>query len=533
MKFTLHIVGFVALLGCLAVPADANRFHQYTERYEQPPNPVRLETATLLGGPGTEWLSGGGVQSDGTVVVAGTALGPELELAGTAVTAVLGSDTTEPPGHDGERTPRWDAEGGTGFVVWLSPDLQQITRAVRLPWRAGGITDLVVGPDDGVYITGKVGAAFQTLGEAADVTPAQTVAEGETWGYIARLADDGEGIDWIRRFRDAYKGPRLRRAPDEGIFLEAADYFIFTTDGDVRDSAEGRRTESWYRAVSPLDFSFAVGYDRNTHTGREPWRQPTLAVVGPDGESRGNWYRWSARLVGEDRYRLVSDSSFSNNSIHFADDGTLWAVGWSDGGNTVLERDPRDLDTRITHRGLGFSSWGAGVLSLSHIIQLDPETGDVLNKTLWCGYLPGGDRDRPNSAGVNVLRVAKDGSVLIAGRSAAGLIQTGDQLLGEGTPGGPYVAILEGDLSSIRFSSALPATGQVLLHDNAARGERWSIRSGVADGRVKAVYVCGVVEEQGSYTEPRPAPTQDAVQSRFGGGRTDGYLMVFDLGEAQ
>ncbi|MGC9453330.1 MAG: hypothetical protein ACP5HU_00555 [Phycisphaerae bacterium] len=533
MNRSLTIAAAVAVVLCAAVVVQAGRFDQYTRKYQEPPNPVNLRTASLLGGPGTEWISAAAVLSDGTVVAGGTALGPVLEVAGSEVTAVLGTDSAEPVGFEGDDTPRWDAEGGTGFVVWLSPDYQNVARAVRLPWRAGGVTDMVAGEDGAVYITGKTGETFDSLGEAEDITPSDSVAEGETWGYVARLNRSGDRIEWIKRFRDAYKGPRLRMRSDGNLFVEAADFFVLAPDGRVVQAVEGRRTKSWYRAVDPDDLTLALGYDRNTRTGREPWRQPTLSIVGSDGELRFDLYQWDPKLVGTDQYRLVSDSSFRRNTMYFADDGTLWAVGWSDGGNTVLERQPRDLDEKVPFGGLGFSSWGAGVLSLSHIIQLDPETGEVLNKTLWCAFLPNPDRDKPNSARVNVLQTAADGSVLMAGSSAAGLIQTGDNLLGEGTPGGNYVAILEEDLSDIRFSSALPATAEVLLRDNAAGGEKWAIATGVVNGRAMGVFVCGAVAEKGAYTEPRPAPTRNAVQEDFGGGATDGYLMIFDLGEAE
>lgn len=530
MKRTMSIAAVAAVVAGVCVSAPAGRFEQYTQKYKNPPNPVKLETASLLGGGGTEWLSGAAVLPDGTIVVGGTALGPILEIAGSEITDVLGTDSAAPAGFDGDSAPRWDTEGGTGFVVWMSPDLKRVVRSVRLSWLAGGITDIAAGADGTVYVTGKTGETFETLGDAEDITPSESVAEGDTWGYVACLSAAGDRIEWIKRFRDAYKGPRLRIRDDGNVFVEAADFFVLSPEGDVKQAIEGRRTKSWYRAVDPEDFTLALGYDSNTRTGREPWRQPTLSIVGPDREVRFDLYQWDPKLVGTDQYRLVSDSSFRNNCMHFAEDGTLWAVGWSDGGNTVLERQPRDLDKKVPFGGLGFSSWGAGVLSLSHIIQLDDETGEVLNKTVWCAFLPD-PKNKPNSANVNVIRTAADGSVLMAGGSASGLIQTGDNLLGEGMPGGKYVAILEEDLSDIRFSSALPATAEVLLRDSAARGEKWSVATGVANGRAKAVFVCGAVEEKGAYTEPRPAPTRNAAQDDFAGGATDGYLMVFDLGE--
>ena len=141
-------------------------------------------------------------------------------------------------------------------------------------------------------------------------------------------------------------------------------------------------------------------------------------------------------------------------------------------------------------------------------------------------------KNTPNSARIGVLRqVSGEGAIAFAGRSASGLIQTGDNLFGEGTPGGPYVTILDDHMADMRFSSILPACGEVKFYEHPGTDERWGMGVRTVGGRRKLAVVCGAVEEKGYYTDPKPAPTtDDAVQPGYGGGATDGYLIVFDLG---
>ncbi|MFO0927394.1 MAG: hypothetical protein U0736_10190 [Gemmataceae bacterium] len=237
-----------------------------------------------------------------------------------------------------------------------------------------------------------------------------------------------------------------------------------------------------------------------------------LNIHRPDGTLLYELYNWDGPLVGLDNLRLVSDSAIRR--VKFDADGNLLLYAWSDGGNSVLTREPFDL-RRPTPRldGLGMSAWGAGVLSCAYLIKLDPATLRVIGGTLWLAYLK--DRDKPNSIWVDTLGFAADGSVCVGGKSAWGLIQTGNALH-RGEPTGPYVAVFSRDFTSLRFSSTLPGTGAVDLRD----GERWGVVTGRPNGRPRVLFVGGAVDG---------APIAGGPQPRFGGGHADGYLLLLDL----
>ncbi len=532
MRFAASRLSAIALVLTVSVAvhvSHAGRFEDYTAKYENPPRPVESVTASYLGGSGTEWLVGGGFLPDGTIVLVGTTLGPKFDIANADKQAVLGKDTPAQAAHEPGKNrkgqtimPGCKTAGGTPFVVWLSPDAQTIKRAVRLPWATGTATDALVDEKGNIYIAGRAGENLARAGEVKNIS----AEDGEKTAFVAQLDPHGKTVRGIRTFADPGKGPMVRLTPKGLLQIIGGWTYRLGPKGDREAFARTHKVNNWVRGVSPVDMSYSLGYDRNTHTGREPWRQPTLSIgtkAAPISEAgMTNYYGWDPKRVGSDKYRLVSDSSFRH--LWYDDEGMLWAIGWSDGGNTCLERQPDDLDTKVGHKGLGFSSWGAGVMSLSHILKINPKTGKVLNKTLWCGFLKG--RKAPSSANVEQINVAPDGSVVIAGASAFGLIQTGDSLF-KGNPGGPYIAVLSKDLSSIRFSSSMPAAGV-----NKVREEtRWDIVTAKVKGRSKVIVLGGAVARKGHYDEPGPAPTRKPVQKDFGGGLMDGHFTAIDLGK--
>jgi hypothetical protein len=201
----------------------------------------------------------------------------------------------------------------------------------------------------------------------------------------------------------------------------------------------------------------------------------------------------------------------------------LYMEGSSDGGNTVFQYQPCDLRTRVPYRGLGFTSAGAGAVGFAHLVCMDPVEADVKGYTLWCSFYDG----IPNSCYIKHLNVAKDKSLMIGGLSAYGLVQTKGNLLHQGPPGGPYIAIMTHDFGGLRFSSIMPACGDKA---DIRDGERWDSSSTIVDGKCRAIFVCGAAKEGKHYSEVAyPPPKINPMQTQFGGGTLDGYLVLFDL----
>jgi hypothetical protein len=275
-------------------------------------------------------------------------------------------------------------------------------------------------------------------------------------------------------------------------------------------------------AVNPIDGSYARGGETiNWPTGREPYRDPILNIHRPDGKLRYELYHWDGPLVGLDNLRLVSDSVV--RQVRYDDAGNLLLYAWSDGGNSVMYREPFDIRTMAKgFGGLGMSAYAANVLSCSYIIKLDGKTFRVIGGTLWLAYLK--DKDKPNSITVHSFATAGDGSICVGGDSAWGLIQTGNAL-NTGEPAGPYIAVFNADCTSLRFSSALPATAKADVND----GARWGVARGTVKGKPMALYLGSALDREEVYGKELPPPTVGRTTAHAGG-LLDGYMLLLDLG---
>lgn len=530
MKKYLPVVVAVAVMSSFS--AYAGRFQDYTAKYKNPPNPIKaVVVAGWLGSEGTEWCSGADLLADGTVVVGGTALGPTMKTLCGVTVKVLGTDSGSGPGAQEQKDPKdklilpdWKRNDGAGFVAGLAPDAKSCKWAVRFPWKSGSITDLIADPS-GIYVTGKAGDAISAVGSVRNVS-AEPVDAQVGSVFVTKLSLDGSKILWTVTFSDPDRGPKLRLVGDGRLIVEGGWAYILKADGTIDKVVQLNKKYKGCRGVNPVTFQSAFGWDSNTNTGREPWRQPHLRITSgpePDATSK-TYYAWNPKLVGTDKYRLVSDSSF--RLLHYVDGKTLYAIGWSDGGNTVFEREPTNLDAGVKFQGLGFSTWGAYVGSFCHILKFDvsgPEP-KVIGKTLWASYLRG--KDKPNSSSVTSIEEASDKSTMIAGGAAHHIIQTGNHIFSSSEEvAGQYIAVLAGDASSIRFCSAIDCAGLVKIRDNTT----WGLASRKVGEKNFALFVSGAIEKRPNAEPPIFASQKNPVQKTFGGGLADGYLVLLEL----
>jgi hypothetical protein len=529
----------------LALPAwGATRHEQFTERFRNSPDQTPVVAATFFGGAGTEWFAAGGAQPDGTIVATGVSLGPVLEASGVKV-GVLGQDGAPPaaperialknkkgePELNKDGTPkyepfRWTHANATGFVLRYAPDLKSIKSVSRFPWCAGSITGTAIDAEGNLYLTGATGKAFAALGNAeelktGDLGEVKTPACEQV--YLAKLDPEASRVLWIKQIKAPSCAPNVRITRDGKLQFQGPDLRVFSLKGEllattIVPGGLGNRI-----AVNPVDGTYAKGGEHQWPTGREPWRDPILNVYKPDGTWLYELYNWDGHYAGLDNLRLVSDTAI--RAVRYDDQGNLILYAWSDGGNSVMYREPNDIRREAkAFKGLGMSAWGAGVLSCAYLVKIETKDYRVAGGTLWLAYLK--EKDKPNSIWIDALGFADDGSVCFAGRSAWGLIQTGNHLNGDGEPTGPYVAVLSADCASLRFCSVVAACGKT----DVANGETWGIASGSAKDRKLILFFTGAEEKEGTGEKARSAPTLNAVQAKYGGGHTDAYLMVLDAG---
>jgi len=518
------------------------RFDEFTKKYASPAEPVKVLHAGLLGGAGTEWLAGGGFQADGTIVLAGVALGPVLDLgvketvlgkdaAITAPEPVAKKDKKGNPEIDKEGKPKiepfgWNHENATGFIARMSADMKTIKSVTRFAWKSGGVTGAAVDAAGNIYLCGPATDSIATLGGDVQALPApaeDSKRSGCTHSYIARLTPDAAKVVWVRHVKGASDAPALSLDAAGRLNFRGPDFRVLDVSGKQLSAMPIPGGGGGFAAVNPVDGTIARCGEHHWSTGREPYRCPTLNIYKPDGSLLYQLYDWGGPFVGLNNLRLVSDTAI--RGVTYDAQGNLLFHAWSDGGNSVALREPNDIRANAKMGGLGFSAWGAGVLSLAYVVKVDTKNYRVIGGTPWMAYQK--LVNKPNSARVSTLASAADGSVCFAGGSTNGLIQTGNAI-GGGEPGGEFVAVLNGDCSALRFSSAMPACGQTIVDDSSEDRARWGIVSGKLNGKSVALFLCGAAEKNSSY-DTNPPPAVNTRQPKFGGGATDGYALLLDL----
>ncbi|MCC5850519.1 MAG: hypothetical protein JJU29_20725 [Verrucomicrobia bacterium] len=528
-----------------ALADDGFRRQSYTGRYVQysraatgDQGRVQPVAATFLGGEGDEHFSHGGFFPDGRIYAAG--MFHDLSFLANVSPRVIGRDTNAsdyPPVHGTDRRGReqisYPASAPVIFV--FSEDLSAVEEVIRLPWASGQLADVQVGNDGALYVALRERQAFESLaGHVGEVTVvenpghvAQARQRAEARAEELRLAEDAllfrlspnlRNVDWAVRFQHAGIG-FTRLQSDRLVVQRGRDvYFVEGPTGDVRQgpNVEHGRSHSGM-VVDPRDGSFYFGGEYHSGTGLEPWRCPFLRKFDPEGHPVWSAYDWTGPIVGVQFFRLVSDSAV--NDVIADNSGRLLLRGWSDGGNSVFTRQPYDLRKPARVGGTASSIWGASVLSVSYLIQMDADSMEVSGVTRFLSYLP--TSNTPNSISLRAYHQMENGQVAIFGHSAFGLIETQDSWFDPWyvqyrtnrhalARGGPFFALYAEGLQTLRISTILPGARAI---DFAAKDDK--------------LLLFGSAEPQNnSYGDETPAMTLNAVQSEFGGGRQDAYLLL-------
>jgi hypothetical protein len=195
-------------------------------------------------------------------------------------------------------------------------------------------------------------------------------------------------------------------------------------------------------------------------------------------------------------------------------------VGWSDGGNSVFTRQPKDL-TRGAGQSTGpFTTYGMkSANSLAYLLRIDPKTFEQRSWSYWMAYVPDNFSDAkfrgaPNGVGIDDLKVLPDRRIALTGGAATGLISTPNAFYRHTSPnkyGGLYAAVLNADFSGLLFSSYLPGYAT----------------SAIAPAH-KGLVIVGTTRKDDGRTDqpPTPPPVLRPLQKEFAGGEFDGHIIL-------
>lgn len=528
----------------LVIYTTAGRYEQLTQWASQGPK-MELVSATFYGSTSPEGFTDIVIAPDKTIIAAGTAYGPEFSNNPKPI--ILGEDSHK--GSDpftvqkDKKVLKEYTPDACGFLVIYAPELKSIKSVIKFGWGVATIRVMDISKDR----TALIISGYCNPSKLKNIVPSsvlhehklervttQTSGRGKSESpsenynaYIMRITVQDINkplIKWCWILKDY---PR----PPYKLWQDNSGNVYFAVQGLVKISADGSEFkvisdkgsdegQAKYLGIDPVDGSYFFGGDRNTNTGREPWRQPYLYKFSSSGEKLWTLWEWPPKALrdgqGSDE-GLVSDSSV--RGITFAPNGDLIVVGWSDGGNSIFTRQPKDANKSAGKATGPFTTWGMkSANSIAYLMRIDPKTFDQKAWSYFVAYVPESFknpqyRGAPNYCSIEEAKVLPNNLVAILGKAATGLISTPNAFYIHSGPnkyGGQFVAVLKEDFSEMLFSSYLPGYELTAMYP-------------YNDG----IVIAGTSRKDDGHTDqkPTPPPIKNAIQQNFGGGEYDGHII--------
>jgi hypothetical protein len=547
MKFIFLFFAFSSFL----LSQQETRLDQYYRKAKGSGGKVQIVSATLIGTESVENVIGGVFDKNGKIIVGGNLWGPEIPEIFKATKRVefgkgefdKGASNPIIVDKKGKKEINLKDPNISGFIAKFSSDLSKVENLFLFRWKNASITDISIGPDGAIYFSGFITKEFkENMKDDKRVKIFSPPSPNQSRDmYVAKIDSDLKDIKWISIFENAeeYASKITRFGFLPSIkFAFNSENEIFLTPwnkiycGSVDDPSSwkeiGYSKGGAFLGIDPKDDGLWFGGDNNTHTGREPWRRPFMYKIDNNGNWQKQLWGWDPKVVGSDKYRLVSDSAI--RGLDFDKNKDIFVIGWSDGGNSVFTRQSDNLDEKIEKEKWGFieSMWGLkGAKSIGYIMKLDKETHKVKNITYWVAFLKG--KNEPNSLQIKDLSVLEDGKVAVVGGSAYAVIPTPDAWQytylnvepGSYFVGGGYFTIFSDDLKNLYFSTVLPYVDGSSLRLSSFKNK---------------ILITGIVSEnlayEGDYLEdrkPKKPFLKNALQDEYKG-NNDGYVIVVEIG---
>jgi hypothetical protein len=263
-------------------------------------------------------------------------------------------------------------------------------------------------------------------------------------------------------------------------------------------------------AINPLNNQvYVTGFNQVSTDLQTPF------VRGFDTNLNLLWNTWDYSATEVTSQNLGADTRGERLTI--ADDGTLYFLGKTDGGNNVFTRDGNTITTNLGSRLIQQDEYnnlsGAGSGSFTFFAKIDSNTGIIDRGQFIATRLSNGNA---NSFEPNSIAVDESGNVYIGGGAAAS-IQNRNLKTINGDPVGNYtlgeMAVLgvSADFTTRKFWTPLTASGDL-------NGSSGTVNSFAVAGDRAVIF--------GTVNNPGVATTSNAINPNPLGG-TDAYLATW------
>lgn len=263
-------------------------------------------------------------------------------------------------------------------------------------------------------------------------------------------------------------------------------------------------------AINPLNNQvYVTGFNQVSSTLQTPF------IRGFDTNLNQLWNTWDYSTNEVTSQNLGADTRGERLTI--ADDGTLYFLGKTDGGNNVFTRDSNTITTNLGSRLIQQDEYnnlsGAGSGSFTFFAKIDSNTGIIDRGQFIATRLSNGNA---NSFNPNSIAVDESGNVYIGGAAAAS-IQNRNLKTINGEPVGNYtlgeMAVLgvSADFTTRKFWTPLTESGDL-------NGSSGTVNSFAVAGDRAVIF--------GTVNNPGVATTSNAINPNPLGG-TDAYLATW------
>lgn len=463
MRRTLALLALIvaALSAGLPARAQSDGTTIYLPQLSKPLD-YRLR-AGYLGAAGDDAVSAVDFAANDDVLAAGSF--PGLAPAGVTPISLLG--------------------GGDGALLRLDPTGRELLGITRV---GADIADMEASASGAVVVCGSFGVAALRPGLAE-------LAWSASPGAVSRCSIGADGSVAALAGGSVYRyGPGGAAA---GSFAVAG-----TNAADVAiDSASG--------------LIFVAGYTQKASDLKVAYLRAYNAAGAP------RWTNYDQSASAIKGASLAADSE--GRRVTVGRDGKLYFAGWTDGGNAIYGRDPRDLGRRLGAQELiTFDNYNnpfniSGAKSLAWYGRFEPASGALLGGQWMLTRLSDG---KGNSISIRAIDAAEDGTLLVAGDSAYAIkgrvgMQLGGVTLGDYEGGEPFFLVMSPDLRARRLWTALAAPG-TSAGGSPLRGA--AIRAGV-------LAVGGTLSQRTSAPPRALFTTPDGPRPALAGG-AEGYLLT-------
>lgn len=491
-------------------------------RETEPDNsgPVKLTTASWLGGPFDDQIVAVEIAPDSSIVLAGNGAavqfpGVKPTILGAAGTFDKAAAPPPPPTDPKKKAPKWQHPSTHGFVVRLSADGTKVLSHTRFGYGAATVRKMRLDGKGNIVVLAAANDRLD-LGVGATDKGTFVVGLGPDAGKPTKLIAHPNTMD----FGVDSNG--------EVVVLTKAKLTRYSADGKTAKWTATWKSHGDNRpgavTISPDTGVAAVTGYGMTHTGKEPYKDPY--GYGFDRDGNQVWAIWNPDPKKEKDAKFSSDDLKCNGLMadttgHAASAGSggkIFFMLFADGGNSVCTRDPLDVDkpleksvfAGVHQAGPGHGFKGASKTSV--IFRIDSQKGTLEKGTWMSAWL---SPQRANGLGIDAAASDGTGRQFLVGNSASGCptAKPWYQCREGGYAGGGFLAVMDPEFKMLQCGY-FPAAN---LGCVAVRG-----------GTVVFAGSAKQYEDEPSKTTAR---VFKPLQKEFGGGNQDGYFAVFQTGK--